>query len=51
MKSLFLAATNDLSPNFWFGMIWVFIGIMVFSFVMLLANRFKRCPRDRKSVV
>lgn len=48
MTSLFLAAVDDLfkGPNFWFAVIWVFIGFMVFSFDMLLANRFKRCPSN-----
>ena len=53
MTSLFLAAVDDLfkGPGFWFTVIWVFIGFMVFSFVMLLANRFKRCPSNRILVI
>ena len=53
MTSLFLAATEDMfqGANFWFTMIWVFIAIMSFSFITLLANRFKRCPSNRILVI
>lgn len=53
MTPLLLAAADDLlkGGNFWFTMIWVFIAIMAFSFVMLLANRFKRCPSNRILVI
>ncbi len=53
MTPLFLAVAYDpfSAANFWFSMIVVFLTIMAFSFVMLLANRFKRCPSNRILVI
>ena len=53
MTPLFLALAYDpfSAANFWFSMIVVFLAIMGFSFVMLLANRFKRCPSNRILVI
>ena len=52
MMPFVLAVFDPLSAaNFWFTMIVVFGAIMAFSFIMLLANRFKRCPSNRILVI
>ncbi len=54
MPALTLAAAADdftKNPGFWQTMIFVFFGIVVFSMVMLLASRFKRCPSNRILVI
>ncbi|MEI8382357.1 MAG: SPFH domain-containing protein [Planctomycetota bacterium] len=39
------------SPSFWSGTTLVLAAVMVFSFLMLLARRFKRCPSNRVLVI
>lgn len=53
MTPFVLAAVEDMfkGANFWYTMITVFVAIMGFSFIMLLANRFKRCPSNRILVI
>ena len=53
MTTLLLAADDDLlkNPVFWQAAIYAFIGIMIFSFLTLLARRFKRCPSNRILVI
>lgn len=53
MLPLFLAATDDLakSPGFWAGMGIIFGGIILFSLIMVLVSRFKRCPSNRILVI
>jgi flotillin len=50
MTAFLAASPNDfpISPT---AMIWVFLAIVAFSFIMLLANRFKRCPSNRVLVI
>ena len=53
MSTLILAASDDMTANpyFWRYSMLVFFSIVLFSFVMLLANRFKRCPSNRILVI
>jgi len=53
MNLLVLSAWDELiqSPGFWLTATSVFGGIVVFSFIMLLINRFKRCPSNRILVI
>ena len=54
MTTLLLAAIDDLPSSIgltWFAATWIFVGIVLFSFVMLLASRFKRCPSNRILVI
>lgn len=53
MTTLMLAVSDDLAKNagLWIAATWIFIGVILFSFVMLLANRFKRCPSNRVLVI
>jgi len=39
------------SPSFWSSATLILAAIMVFSFLMLLARRFKRCPSNRILVI
>lgn len=54
MPPLFqVLAVDEISknPQFWSGMIVIFFGFVAFSIVMLLANRYKRCPSNRILVI
>jgi flotillin len=49
MSSHFLIA--QLPSEAWLGIAVVLIGLLFFSFVMLLVNRYKRCPSNRILVI
>ena len=53
MPTFVLADVDDLmkTPGFWNSAMLIFFGVIAFSFVMLLANRFKRCPSNRILVI
>ena len=39
------------SPLIWVGMILVFLTIIAFSFIVLIAKQYKRCPSNRVLVI
>jgi flotillin len=55
LNALLLAANGpksaDANPLVWYGLIAVFVVIVLFGFVALLARRYKRCPSNRVLVI
>ncbi|HWA97571.1 MAG TPA: SPFH domain-containing protein [Pirellulales bacterium] len=45
------ASPNEASAALWSGLLALFTAIVFFSFVMLLARRYKRCPSNRVLVI
>ncbi len=46
-----LPGSSGLSGGFYLTLFFVFIGIMGFTFLMLLINRYRRCPSNRVLVI